>query len=83
MTLAEVRADALRSLIPPPKLRLSEWIEQTIVLPAGVSALPGKVRLWPYQRQIADTISDPMIERVSLVKSARCGFTTLLTSAVQ
>jgi phage terminase large subunit GpA-like protein len=82
MTLAEVRAEALRSLIPPPKLRLSEWIEQTIVLPAGVSALPGKVRLFPYQIGIADAITDPGIEYLSLVKSARCGFTTLLTAAI-
>jgi Phage terminase large subunit (GpA) len=44
--------------------------------------LPGKVRLWPYQRAIADAISDPLIERITLVKSARLGFTTLLTGAI-
>ena len=27
------------------------WIEREIVLPEGTSALPGKVRLWPYQRE--------------------------------
>jgi phage terminase large subunit GpA-like protein len=48
-SLATVRAAALRSLIPPPRLRLSEWIENNIKLPEGVSALPGPVRL-PYQR---------------------------------
>jgi hypothetical protein len=32
------------------------------------------VRLWPYQRAIADAISDPLIERVALVKAARVGF---------
>ena len=31
----EIRANALRSLIPPPRLRLSEWIEREIVLPEG------------------------------------------------
>ena len=45
-------------------------------LPEGVSALPGKVRLWPYQRAIADAISDPDIERITLVKAVRAGFTT-------
>jgi phage terminase large subunit GpA-like protein len=40
------------------------------------------VRLWPYQREIADAISDPMLERVTLVKGVRLGFTTLLTGAI-
>jgi len=62
---------------------LSDWIEQTIRLPEGTSALPGALRLWPYQRAIADAISDPLIERVTLVKPVvRVGFTTLLTGAV-
>jgi hypothetical protein len=80
--LAIVRARALRSLIPPPRLKLSEWIEREIVLPEGVSALPGRVRLWPYQKEIADAISDPEIERISLVKPVRVGFTTLLSGAI-
>ena len=41
------------------------------MLPEGVSAVPGPVRLWPYQREIADAISDPDIERVTLGQ-ARC-----------
>ena len=53
-TITEIRTRALRSLIPPPRLRLSEWIEREIVLPEGTSTLPGRVRLWPYQREIAD-----------------------------
>jgi hypothetical protein len=60
---------------------LSEWIEQNIKLPEGVSALPGPVRLWPCQHEIADAISDPCIERITLVKPVRVGFTTLLTGA--
>ena len=52
--LAHIRARALRSLIPPPRLRLSEWIESNIRLPESTTALPGPVRLWPYQREIAD-----------------------------
>jgi phage terminase large subunit GpA-like protein len=72
----------MRALIPPPRLRLSEWIEEHMRLPEGVSALPGRVRLWPYQRAIADAIGDPAIERVTLVKPVRVGFTTLLSGAV-
>ena len=81
-TIDQIAARALRALIPPPRLRLSDWIEANIYLPEGVSAQLGRVRLWPFQREIADAIGDPEIERVTLVKPVRVGFTTLLTSAV-
>jgi len=81
-TIDAVKVRALSALIPPPRLCLSEWIEANLNLPEGVSAQPGPVRLWPFQREIADAIGDPMIERVTLVKPVRVGFTTLLTSAL-
>ena len=80
--LAAIRRKALASLLPPPRLALSNWIEHTVMLPSDVSSLPGAVRLWPFQREIADAIGDPAIERVTLVKPVRVGFTTLLTSAL-
>lgn len=80
--LDRVSRDALASLRPPPRLPLSAWIEASLRLPDGVTALPGPVRLWPYQRGIADAISDPAVERVTIMKSARLGFTTLLTGAL-
>lgn len=52
------------------------------MLPPDVSALPGPVRLYPFQRGIADAMIAPNIERVSIVKSVRVGFTTLLSSAL-
>jgi phage terminase large subunit GpA-like protein len=81
-TTADVRARALAALLPPPRLKLSDWIEANVVLPDDVSALPGRVRLWPHQREIADAITDPLVERITIVKPARAGFTTLLTSAI-
>lgn len=80
--LAPIRAHALAALTPPPRLRLSEWIESHIWLPEGVSSLPGRVELWPFQREIANAIGDPLIERVTLVKPVRVGFTTLLSGAL-
>ena len=71
-----------KEMQPPMRLPLSRWIEMTLRLPEGVSALPGSVRLWPYQPGIADAISDPLIERVTLVKPVRVGFTTILTGAI-
>lgn len=75
-------AKALSALRPPPRLRLSEWIEKEMELPEDVASLPGKVRLYPFQRGIADAITDPTLTRVTVLKSARIGYTTLLTATV-
>ena len=61
---------------------LSDWIEASIVLPSGLAAVPGAMRLYPYQREIADAIGDPDIERVTLQKSARIGFSVLVAAAI-
>lgn len=47
-----------------------------------MSALPGPIRLYPFQKGMADAIGDPLIERVTIQKSARVGYTTLLVSAL-
>lgn len=81
-TLDRVRANALRALIPPPRLNLADWIESEMRLPEGVSATPGRVRLWPFQRGIADAISDPLNARITLMKSVRVGLSTLISATV-
>ncbi len=70
------------ALMPPPKLRLSEWMEAEMRLPPEVSALPGPVRLYPFQRDIADAMSDAKYERVSVLKSARVGYSTLAVGCI-
>jgi phage terminase large subunit GpA-like protein len=80
--LDDVASRAVAGLVPPPRLRLSDWIEANLRLPQGVSSMPGKVKLWPHQIGIADAISDPRIVRVSVIKSARIGYTSLLTGAL-
>jgi hypothetical protein len=42
MTLATIRANALRSLIPPPRLRLSEWSGVLRTVRAGMLAVPSR-----------------------------------------
>jgi phage terminase large subunit GpA-like protein len=73
------RRAALAGLRPPERLPLSAWLEGHLRLPQGLAAEPGPIKLWPYQRGIADALNDPQIERVSIVKPTRVGFTTLLT----
>ena len=77
-----VTAFACHRLRPPPRIPLSNWIETHLRLPEGLAAQPGPVRLWPFQRGIADAISDPSLERVTVRKSARVGFSTLLTGTL-
>lgn len=81
-TLDEVSRRALAALRPPPKTSLPAWVEANIVLPGEVSATPGRLKLNPVQRGIAEAISDPNIERVTLVKPVRLGLTTLITSTI-
>jgi hypothetical protein len=41
-------------LVRKRPLPLPQWIEATIRLPRGVAAEPGPIKLYPYQRGIAD-----------------------------
>jgi phage terminase large subunit GpA-like protein len=81
-TLELVRREALKALLPPPNMALADWIESNVYLPETVSALPGRVHLWQFQRGICDAIDDPDIERVTIIKPVRVGFTTLLTATL-
>lgn len=72
---------ALAKLRPPPRQKLSTWIEANLRLPEGLVAKPGPIRLWPFQQGIADAISDPEITRVTVKKAARVGYTTIITGA--
>lgn len=79
-------AKALGKLRPPPRKPLSQWIEggrkKGLCLPDGLVAEPGPVRLWAFQREIADAIGDPTIPRVTVKKCVRVGYTTILVSAI-
>lgn len=73
--------EVLTLLRPPPKLTLSEWAEKNFVLADG-SARPGRFRLWPFQREILDAIGDPALERVTVVKPTRIGYTKSLVAGI-
>ena len=75
--IAEVRA----AFAPPPRLKLSEWADKHAVLSAESSADVGRWRTIPYQRGIMDAITDRHIEQVSVMKSARVGWTKILNHA--
>jgi phage terminase large subunit GpA-like protein len=78
----ELARNILALLRPPAKLSLSEWAEQNFVLAEGSSAKPGRFRTWPYQREILDVIGDLEHERITVIKSARVGYTKCLMAAI-
>lgn len=81
--ILRLRRDAFaRSLAPPPKIALGDWIEANVYLPADVSATPGRMRLFSYQRGICDAVDDPAISRISFVKPVRIGATALIVAIV-
>ena len=74
---------ALREVLrPPPSLSVSEWADQRRMLSPESSAEPGR---WstdraPYQREIMDTYTDPLIRDVTWVASAQVGKTEVLNN---
>src|SRR5262245_16091903 len=59
---------------PAARLSLAAWADKHFRLPAG-DANAGRWQCLPYQRGLLDAITDPLIERVSIMKSARVGYT--------
>ncbi|MTH35763.1 phage terminase large subunit family protein [Paracoccus limosus] len=82
MQVEAIRAEALRALLPPPNVPLADWIESSVVIPASASALPGKMQLWPFQRGWCEAIEDPEIERITIQKGARIGYTQWLSATL-
>jgi phage terminase large subunit GpA-like protein len=79
---SRIIATAAGALRPPKRLRLSEWADEHFYLSAESAAEPGRWRTLPYQRGIMDAITDPAVEMVSVMKSARIGYTKILDATV-
>ena len=74
--LRRMHARALRHVVPPPKLRPSEWAESHCRIP-NANAMPGPVRFRnaPYQREPLDMIDNPDVHTISLMWGAQTGKT--------
>lgn len=66
------------SLLPPPRLSLSGWAKKYAVLSKETSASQGKFRAFAYQNGIMDAVTDPAVETITVMKSARVGYTKIL-----
>lgn len=70
------------SLRPPEQLSYSEWAAKNFRLSADTTASPGRFQPWKFQRGILDAIGDETLTRVTVVKSARVGFTVSLVASL-
>lgn len=66
------------NLAPPPRLTISQWAERFAVLSKETSAQTGRFRAYAYQPGIMDAVSDPAVTQVTVMKSARVGYTKIL-----
>ena len=70
-----------RLVRPPPPATLSQWAEAHYQLSKESSNNPGRWRAFPYQIEMMDAITDPRVERVTVMKSSRVGYTKACVNA--
>jgi len=80
--VGELTRQILAGFKPPPRLRLSEYADQFAVM-TGSAAEKGRWNTLPYQREILDCFTDPTVETIACMKSARVGWTKMIGVAVQ
>jgi terminase, large subunit len=82
-TAQSVLAEARAALRPPPRLNLSAWADEKFYLSADAGAAePGRWTCLPHQRAWMDAMTDPLIEQISIMKSARVGYTEVIKAFI-
>lgn len=73
---------ALTAWRPPPRLKLSEWADEKYYLSVESAADPGRWHTLPYQREMMDCFTDPAVTQITVMKSARVGYTKVIGAAI-
>ena len=81
-SIVELQKLAYSAFLPPKKLSLSEWADEYAYLSVESSAEGGRWRTLPYQKGIMDAVTDPDIEQISVMKSARVGYSKILNHII-
>ena len=74
----KLRNKAFLAFKPPKKMTLSEWADSYAYLSSESSAEGGRWHTLPYQKGIMDAVTDPKIEQITVMKSARVGYSKIL-----
>ena len=81
-SIFDLEKKAYAAFLPPKKLTLSAWADQYAYLSVESSAEGGRWRTLPYQKGIMDAVTDPDIEQISVMKSARVGYSKILNHII-
>ncbi|WP_182582987.1 terminase gpA endonuclease subunit [Thiospirillum jenense] len=81
-TLQNTIRRGLSVLKQPLPLKLSEWAERNFYLSTESSYVEGRWEAYPYQVGIMNCISNDDIKEITVIKSARVGFTKILLAAI-
>lgn len=82
MNVDSLLREVIRAWRPPKRMTLSEWADAYAYLSAESAAQEGRWRTLSYQRGIMDAMTDPTLERIVFMKSARVGYTKMLNNLV-
>lgn len=80
--LLRLERAALSAFRPPRKLTLSQWADDYAYLSSESSAEGGRWHTLPYQKGIMDAISSNSVEQVTVMKSARVGYSKILNHVI-
>ena len=81
-SIAELEKKAYAAFKPPKKLSLSEWADEFAYLSAESSAEGGRWHTLPYQKGMMDAVTDPNVEQITVMKSARVGYSKILNHII-
>ena len=81
-SIFDLEKKAYAAFLPPKKLTLSAWADQYAYLSVESSAEGGRWRTLPYQKGIMDAVTDPDIEQITVMKSARVGYSKILNHII-
>ena len=71
-------------LTPPQDIPVAEWGEQNVIIPPGMSSIPGPFRheRAPYLSEILECLKDPEVSTITLLFAAQNGKTLALIVAI-
>ncbi len=79
--MMKILNQSLKSILPPPKIKPSEWCEQYTVFPDGPLAQQ-KTKLFSFQVEPLNATVDPSVQKICLMSSAQLLKTTILQNAM-
>jgi phage terminase large subunit GpA-like protein len=81
MILEALLVGAVEAWRPAKRQQLADWADSHFYLSAESAAEAGKWHTLPYQREPLNCFTDPDVESIAFLKSARIGYTKMLDVA--